>query len=141
MRRPIHLWIVGFAALVWNSGGAFDYVMIQTANPAYLAAMPEPHRALLDAAPLWYDAGWAVGVWLSVFGSLLLLLRSRLAGPAFGLAWLGLLTASVYSFVLAKPAAWTFAEPVALGFTGAIFVVLLFLWWYARRMTRRGVLG
>jgi hypothetical protein len=34
---PKHLWIVGVLALVWNSVGAFDYVMTETQNAGYMA--------------------------------------------------------------------------------------------------------
>ena len=33
-KTPVHLWIVGALATVWNAFGAFDYLMTQTRNDA-----------------------------------------------------------------------------------------------------------
>ena len=70
MRTPWHVWVIGILALVWNSGGAFDYWMTQTNNENYLSMLTEPQRAMLDARPVWFDVSWAIGVWGSVLGSL-----------------------------------------------------------------------
>lgn len=139
MKTPMHLWIVGVISLLWNAGGAYDYVMTQTQNAAYLDMLSDAQKAFLDAGPVWFEAAWAVGVWFSVIGSLLLLLRSRFAGGAFGLSFAGLAVSSVYSFILADRSALEMSV-ARIGFTAAIFVVLLVLWTYARAMTRRGVL-
>ena len=139
MKTPIHLWLVAIVALVWNAGGAYDYVMTQAQNVDYLAMLSDAQKAFLDDGPMWFEAAWAVGVWFSVLGALLLFLKSRLAAPAFGLSFAGLMVSSVYSFGLADRTGMQMT-PTQLGFTVAIFVVLLLLWIYARAMTRRGVL-
>lgn len=33
---PIHLWIIAVIALLWSAMGAFDYLMTQTQNEAYM---------------------------------------------------------------------------------------------------------
>lgn len=140
MKTPIHLWIVGIFALIWNAGGAYDYVMTQTENAAYLEMLTDAQKAFLDGGPMWFEAAWAVGVWFSLLGALLLLLRSRMAGSAFAVSFLGLIVSSVYSFVLADPGSLDMMTPGQAGFTAAIYIVLVLLWVYARAMTRRGVL-
>lgn len=140
MKTPIHLWIVGILALVWNAGGAFDYVMTQTENPDYLAMLTEAQRAFLDQGPMWFEAAWAVGVWFSVLGSLLLLFRSRFAGSAFATSLGGLIISSIYSFAIADPGSLDMMTTGQAGFTAAIYIVLILLWVYSRAMTRRGVL-
>ena len=139
MKTPVHLWIIGVIALIWNAGGAYDYVMTQFQDEAYLAMLTDAQRAFLDTGPIWFEAAWAVGVWFSVLGSVLLLMRSRFAGAVFGLSFLGLVVSSVYSFGIADRTGLTLS-PAQMGFTIAIFVVLAVLWIYARAMTRRGVL-
>jgi hypothetical protein len=140
MKTPIQLWIVGLVSLLWNAGGAYDYVMSQMKNQAYLGMLTDAQRGFLENAPAWFDAAWAVGVWFSILGSLLLLARSRLARPAFGFSLLGLIVSSVYSFGFAKPTTLEITGSFALWFSTAIAVVLVLLWRYARAMTRRGML-
>ena len=140
MRAPFHLWIIGILSLLWNAGGAFDYLAVKLKFDAYLSQFNESQMAFFDDLPLWYTFAWAVGVWFSVLGSILLLARSRVAGAAFGLSLLGLLAASYYSFVVVDSSPMRDAGPAAMAFTAAIYIVLVLLWLYARVMTRRGVL-
>ena len=77
-KTPIHLWIVGVLSLVWNAGGAMDYLMTKLEVASYLEALPEAALRMVQEAPLWFQVSWAVGVWLSVAGSLLLLKTNHL---------------------------------------------------------------
>ena len=63
MKTPWHLWVIGILALLWNAGGAYDYILIKTRNADYFAAMTAQHIAYLDAFPLWVGMAWALGVW------------------------------------------------------------------------------
>lgn len=138
---PFHLWVVGIVSLVWNAGGAVDYVMTRMNMPDYLAAQPPARLEMLAQAPVWFGATWAVGVWFSVIGSLLLLARSRFAGPALVLSLLGLIGSSVYTYGIAEGGSMLAAAGTpAIVFSIAIPVILVALWLYARAMTKRGVL-
>ena len=71
VRTPVHLWIVGAIALLWNAFGCYDYVMTQTNNAEYLASMgmTETQRAYYETFPMW--------------------LEGVLGGRASGVRWLG----------------------------------------------------
>ena len=140
MKAPRHLWIVGIASLVWNAGGAFDYYMTQTRNQAYMGEFTPEQLEYFYSYPTWTVAAWAVGVWLAVAGSVLLLLSSATAIWAFVLSFLGLVLTSVYSFGLAEVSMTAVVGTEAAVFMAAIAVVSLFLIWYARRMKIAGVL-
>lgn len=141
MKTPLHLWIVGGLSLVWNAGGAFDYVMTKTANAAYLAQLSADQLSFLQDAPVWFGAAWAIGVWFSVLGSILLLLRSRYAATIFLASLGGLLVASVYTYAIADAGdALALQGTAALIFTIAIPLILIALLIYAKRMTAKGVL-
>ena len=140
-KTPIHLWIVGIVSLFWNLGGAFDYVMTRSNAAEYLAAQPPERLAMLQDAPMWFGYTWALGVWMSVVGALLLLVRSRFAGAAFALSLLGLFGSSIYTYVIADGGSMVAAAgTTAIAFNLAIPVILVLLWIYARAMTKRGVL-
>lgn len=138
---PIHLWIVGVLSLFWNAGGAIDYVMTRTNVATYLAEQPPERLAMLQDAPLWFGVTWALGVWFSVIGSLLLLLRSRFASTAFAVSLLGLIGSSIYTYGIANGGTMLAAAGMtAVVFTIGIPIILVLLWIYARAMTKRGVL-
>ena len=140
-KTPVHLWIMGIVSLFWNAGGAFDYVMTRTNAAEYLAAQPDARLVMLDQAPLWFGFTWALGVWFSVIGALLLLMRSRFASFAFALSLIGFLGSSIYTYGIADGGSMVAAAgTAAIAFTITIPVLLVLQWLYARAMTRRGVL-
>jgi hypothetical protein len=81
---------------------------------------------------------WAVGVWGSVAGSVLLLMRSRHAATAFLLSLIGALASFVYQFTLEKPASLETGLAVIMPI--AILILIVAQWHYARRMAAAGVL-
>lgn len=142
---PWHLWVVGIVSLLWNGFGGYDYTMTQLRDRDYIASMVEPMGMNVDAAmayydafPLWADAFWALGVWGSVAGSLLLLLRSRYAFHAFAGSLLGLIGAMAYQFANPMPGLTDSTIPII--FTVVIFAAIVLLIWYSKAMTARGVL-
>jgi hypothetical protein len=138
-RTPWHLWVVGVLSLLWNAGGAIDYVMTQTRNARYLAAFSPEQRAWFESFPAWMTAAWALGVWGAILGSLLLLLRSRWAVHAFAISLAGLVVATVYQyFIGAMPE--SLKTNGGMGFTAVLWIVAALLLWYAVRQRAAGVL-
>jgi hypothetical protein len=137
--RPAHLWIVGILATVWNGFGAFDYLMTQTRNEAYLANFTDPMRVYFESFPMWMEATWALGVWGGLLGSLLLLARSRHAVAAFAVSLAGLAVSTLYQYVLSSPPA-ELTSGAMMGMTVAIWAAAIGLLLYAHRMRQRGVL-
>jgi len=139
--RAWHLWLVGLASLFWNAGGAFDYLMTRLSMDSYTSLMTAAQRAHIDGFPVWVNAGWAIAVWGAVLGSVMLLLRSRLAGSVFGLSLVGIVATTAYGIGLAEPSALEVGSPVSLAISEAVVLVAILLLLYARAMTRRGVLS
>jgi len=137
-RAPWHLWVVGLLGLLWNAYGAFDYLMSVTRNEAYLAGFPPEMIALLDSFPLWANAAWAIGVWASVLGSVLLLLRSRLAEWAFLASVAGAAVSFIFQLTLELPP--ELGEVMTMVMPLVIMVLIVLQWWYARRQAAAGVL-
>ena len=88
-KTPIHLWIVGVLAVLWNAVGAFDYSATQFRLESYMSQFTPEQLEYFYAFPPWMDAAWAIAVWASVLGSLSLLLRKAWAVWLFGLSILG----------------------------------------------------
>lgn len=138
-RTPWHLWAVGIVGLLWNAVGAFDYVMTQTQNEGYMSQFTAEQLAFFYGFPAWVVATWAIAVWGGVLGTILLLLRKRLAVGVFLVSFLAMIATSIHNFLLSDGLE-VMGGPGLL-FTTLIFVVALGLWLYARAMARRGVLG
>jgi hypothetical protein len=140
MRTPWHLWAVGIVSLFWNLGGVVDYLMAQFQVESYMGAMTPEQRAYFDGFPTWAVVFWALGVWGAIAGSVLLLLRSRLAAAAFAVSLIGLLVNTMHLFASQGAGAVDLLGYGALVFTALLIVVALGLLLYARSMARKGVL-
>jgi hypothetical protein len=144
-RTPVHLWIVGILSLVWNCFGAYDYTMTKTQGAKYIAStMPgvDGNAALawINSMPMYAQAGWALGVWLGLLGSVLLLMRSRWAVWSFGVSLLGAVLSLGYQMLLAPPMPGA-TESGAMKFMPAIILLIaVALFLYAWAMEKKGVL-
>jgi hypothetical protein len=137
---PKHLWLVGILSLLWNAFGAYDYVMSELDAQAYLTQVGYGPEAIawMESFPAWAVALWAVGVWGSVAGSILLLLRSRHAVTAFLVSLLGALGSFAYQFSSDKPAELRGALETIMPVV--ILIAIVLQWYYARRQAAAGVL-
>ena len=142
---PWHLWVVGILSLLWNGFGGYDYTMTQMRDPGYFAAIseqmgmsPAEMTAFFDSFPVWASALWAIGVWGSVLGSILLLVRSRHAATAFAVSLVGAALSFLYQLTLDLPPMMdtTMNKVMPVLILGAIVLQ----WWYARRQAAKGVL-
>jgi hypothetical protein len=137
-RAPMHFWIVGIFALVWNGFGALDYAMTGIRDPGYIARYPAEAVQILDALPDWMLIVWPLGVAGALGGSLLLLLRSRQAIAAFALSLATLAAETAHFATTGLPA--TLRTSATTSAALAIWAVALGLFGYAAAMQRTGVL-
>ena len=144
-RTPAHLWIVGILSLLWNCFGAYDYTMTKTQGAKYIAAtMPgvDANTALawINGMPIYAQIGWAMGVWLALLGSVLLLIRSRWAVWSFGLSLVGAVLSLGYQMLLAPPMPGAPETGVMKIMPVIILVIAVALFLYAWRQEKKGVL-
>lgn len=137
-RAPVHLWIVGILAVLWNAMGAFDYLATQLRLEFYMSNFSAEQLDYFYGFPAWMDAAWAIAVWGGLLAALLLLARRRLALTMFAISLAGIIVSSIYSFGLSD-------GMEMMGTGGAIFslvivLISIALLLYAMAMSRRGVL-
>ena len=75
---PAWFYIGAGLALVWEAIGCFMYYSQVTTDPATL---PLDQRAMIEAAPMWMTAAFAVSTWVGLAGAVMLLMRRKLAVP------------------------------------------------------------
>lgn len=135
-----HIWVVGVLSLLWNAGGAFDYLSMKFGSAAYQEMLSPEQLAYFNSYPLWINIAWPVAVWGAVLGSLLILLRNQWAVAAFAVSLVAMLLNVLYGYALADPGMVDIAGPFELAFTAAIVIVGVLLLHYARRMRDAGQL-
>lgn len=135
-KTPWHLWVIGILALLWNAGGAFDFVATVTQFEPYMSNFTEEQLAYFYGFPAWQYVIWFVGTWGAFLGTIALLMRHRWAVPVFAASLVG----ALISFVVGMG-----VKNAPEGMGGIIFPVIIvtiatLLLAYAIWMRRRGVL-
>lgn len=134
-KAPWHLWLVGTATLLFNAMGIMSYTMTKFGMLAETGMTPD-QIAFMASYPAITSAFWALGVWGAFSGSVLLLLRTKWAVVAWGIALAGLIGTTVYHYALIDVP----ANMQAPMLDAMIWAVTVFGLVYARRMVQAGVL-
>ena len=143
-KPPIHLWVVGGLATLYNAFGGYLYWMARSRDAGFLKssapnADPQAVISYMDGFPIWASLGWGLGVWAALVGSLLLLARSRHAVLVFLLSLVGM--ALSFGYQATGP-----AKPAGMGEGAVQYMPLVIvaigaaLFLYARAMRTKGVL-
>jgi hypothetical protein len=137
---PWQFWAVSAISLLWNAFGGYDYIMSRQRNVEYLGQMGDAGEVLawMDSFPVWAQVLWPVGVWGSVLGSVLLLMRSRHAAVAFLISMIGAIGSFAAQMTVKLPPSMD--NMFGKLFPVFILAVIVFLWWYAKRSLARGIL-
>ena len=138
--RPWHLWVIGIVGGLWSSIGVISFVLTQMNVEAVMSRFPSQQREYFESFPFWAVAFWAIGVFGGAIGCLLLLLQKRLAFPVLLASVIGAIVSSLGG-LLFLGGMKVMAETGGSGFTVFPVIFAAFLSYYARAMSKRGVLG
>lgn len=133
--QPVAGWfkIAAIASIAFMALGCVIYLMQVTADREKL---PIDQRAMLDAAPIWMWAAFAVAVWVGLAGTIALLLRKRLAVSLLGVSLVAVLVQ--FSSYLVVP---RLRNLMSLdGFVVPVVIVLLTwtVFWFAWHSQKKG---
>lgn len=99
----------------------------------------EEQLAYFYGFPSWYVATWAISVWGSFIGAILLLLRMKLASLLFLVSLISFIVGAIYSFGFTNGVE-IMGGFGAVIFSAVIFVSILAYFWLARWASQRGIL-
>jgi hypothetical protein len=136
---PWHFWLIGIVGLLWSSVGAYDYIMTQTQNEAYMANFSAEQLEFFYGFPTWVTATWAIAIWGGVLGAVFLILRRRLAEPIFLVSLVAMILTTIHNYGLSNGLEVS-GDAFSLVFTAVIFLSSIGLWWYAKAMRTNGTL-
>ena len=138
--RPWHLWLIGIIGGLWSSIGVISFMLTQMNVEAVMSRFPPQQREYFESFPLWADGFWAIGVFGGVIGCLLLLLKNRLAFHVLFASVIGAIVSNLGGLFLLGGME-VIVETSALGLTIFPVVSAAFLAYYARAMSKKGVLS
>lgn len=134
-------WFLGIAifAIIWNLLGVIAYIAQMMMTPEMLEALPEAERAIIENTPSWATSAFAIAVWGGTLGSILLLLKKKIAVYIFALSFVGVLVQMYHSIFIANS-----IEVYGPGGLVMPIMVLLIgggLIWYSNDLTKKGWLN
>ena len=129
---PLSFWVVAGLGVVWNGFAVLVYWLTATHDQQTLAQTPPEMASALADTPTWAIAAWGLAVVAALAGSLLLILRRKLAVPAFVASLAGLLVLTVYQIASDMP--------MSLVQVGTIWLVALFLLRFSSSEAGKGML-
>jgi hypothetical protein len=138
--RPWHLWLIGIIGSLWSAMGVLSFMLTQMKIEAVMSQFPPQQREYFESFPWWAVAFWAIGVFGGVIGCLLLLLRKRLAVPVLLASLIGAIVCNLGGLLLLGGLE-VMRETGGLGLTVVPVIFAAFLAYYARAMSRKGVLS
>ena len=138
--RPWHLWLIGTIGGLWSAIAVVSFMLTQMNIEAVMSRFPPEQREYFLSFPLWAVAFWAIGVFGGVVGCLLLLLKNRLAFHVLLASVIGAIVSNLGGLFLLGGME-VMGGTSALGFTLFPIIFAAFLAYYARAMSKKGVLS
>ncbi len=133
-------WVIGVLALLWYLIGFAMYYGFVTATPEQLAGqLTDAQLAVITATPTWVTAANATAVTFGVLACVLLLLRQKLAVPAFAVSLAAAVVQDVYVFGMSDSVAAFGMQPVII--QGLVLLFGAALLWYALRKKNDGIIA
>ncbi len=101
VKPPVWFWIVSAVAVVWNGMGIKAYLDQAYMTPDKLASLPEAEQAMYSIEyPAWVTAAFAIAVFGGTIGSVLLLIKKKLAYTVLVVSLIGILAQMTYAFFM-----------------------------------------
>lgn len=136
-KPPGWFWAVAVLALLWNLFGLAMYYMSVTMTPEQLAQLPAAQREVTEGYPTWLWGVYGVAVVTGTLGSLLLVLRRKLALPVFWVSLVAVVVLFAYSLFPGRMLELMGAAQ-ALPMPILVTLVAVLLVWLARKSIARG---
>ncbi len=127
-------WTIAAVGLIWNVMGVTNFFVQMNAD--MVTAMPETHRAIIEARPTWATGAFAKAVFGGALGCILLLLRKWAAHYLFIASLLGVIVTMTPHLDMIGS---TINDPFEIVMMILMpLVVAAFLIWYSRWAQGKG---
>ena len=132
LRKPSNLfWVISSIALVWNLMGVFNYLDQAFMTDKILETLPKEQQILYQDVPAWVTAAFAIAVFSGTLGSLLLLLKKKIATTFFTISFLGIMGQMSYGLLIDQNS--DSYGPMGIAMPIIIIAFGGYLIWYSRK--------
>jgi len=132
LRKPSNLfWVISSIALVWNLMGVFNYLDQAFMTDKILETLPKEQQILYQDVPAWVTAAFAIAVFSGTLGSLLLLLKKKIATTFFIISFFGIVGQMSYGLLIDQNS--DSYGPMGIALPIIIIAFGGYLIWYSRK--------
>jgi CHASE2 domain-containing sensor protein len=132
LRKPSNLfWVISSIAIVWNLMGVFNYLDQAFMTDKILETLPKEQQILYQDVPAWVTAAFAIAVFSGTLGSLLLLLKKKIATTFFIISFLGIVGQMSYGLLIDQNS--DSYGPMGIAMPIIIIAFGGYLIWYSRK--------
>jgi len=132
-------WIIAVLAIIWNIIGVFQVLSATFMEEEMRSNLDEVQLALMNSLPSWYNIVFSLAVFSGLLGSILLLMKKKIAIPVFGISLISVLIYMGY---------WIFATEATEVYGGEavlmpliVIVIAIFLYFYSKGAAKNGWLS
>ena len=132
--QPVAGWfkLAAIASVIFMAIGCAGYLASVLTDPS---SLPVDQRNLMEARPIWMIAAYAIAVWVGLAGSVLLLMRRKLAEPLLLVSLVtAVLTFLPYAIV---PAVSDLVTTNDIAVAVAVLAITWTIYWFARHSRQR----
>lgn len=126
---------VAIVAIIWNLMGLSAFVADVTTSEEAIEKMEEPMQKLFKNRPAWAVGAFAVAVVAGTVGSILLLMKTKMALPVLVISLIGVVLQNVYSF---QSGAFDVYGSIGMIMSGLVFVIGVLLILLAQKGQSQG---
>jgi len=138
-KPPVWFWIVSVLALGWNGLGVNAYLQQAYDTESHRAMYTVEQLEMVNNAPSWYTAAFAVAVFGGLLGCIALLLRKKWSKSILLLSLIGIIVQLIYNLFISK--AMEVYGPGAIVMPIMVAVIGIFLVWFAKKGIAKGWLS
>jgi len=139
-KPSIVFWIIGIISLIWNAMGVYNYLIQAYQTEAYTSSVNETQLAFMENMPSWNTALFAIAVFSGLIGTILLLMRKKIAVPLFFLSFITATVMQLY-WLFGTDAIEVFSESMPYLMPILVIVFCAFILWYSKGQKAKGVIS
>ena len=132
-------WIIGIFALIWNSLGIHGYLQQAYNTEAFRVQYSAKQLDVIDNLPSWFTAVFAIAVFGSTIGCLLMLGKKKVSNLFFKIGLLAVIIQTGYNLFINEGK--EFYGPFEYSMLIMIPAISIYLVWYSNTVTQKGWLS
>lgn len=138
-KPSISFWIIGVLALIWNGLGIHGYIQQAYNTEGFQSQYPEEHLEIMANQPAWLTAAFAIAVFSSTIGCLLLLMKKKRANLLLKIGLLAVIPQTIYKSFISEGIPYYSSFEYSMLFM--IPIIAIFLVWYSNNSIKNGWLS